>query len=205
VPSLELYLGFVSAVLVLVAMPGPNVALIVANALARGPRAGLVTVAGTTAAMLVQISLVIAGMTAAMATLSEVFEWVRWIGVAYLVFLGIRAWRAPEQDLSAVSPAARPDRSAFLRGVLVSLTNPKTLLFYAALLPQFVEPSQPAGPQLVLLAATFVVLAAAGDSLWAIFAGRARQLLAGRGRLRNRLTGGALLGAGLGLALARRS
>lgn len=203
--SPELYLGFVSAVLVLVAMPGPNVALIVANALARGPRAGLVTVAGTTAAMLVQLSLVIAGMTAAMATLSEVFDWVRWIGVAYLVFLGVRAWRAPAEDLAAVPPGPRPDRAAFLRGVLVSLTNPKTLLFYAALLPQFVEPSRPAGPQLVLLAATFVVLAAAGDSLWAIFAGRARRLLAGRGRLRNRLTGGALLGAGIGLALARRS
>ncbi len=203
--SPELYLGFVSATLVLVAIPGPNVAVIVATALARGPRAGLVTVAGTTAAMLVQISLVVAGTSAVMASLAGVFEWVRWIGVAYLVVLGVRAWRAPETDLAAAAPAARPDRAAFLRGALVSLTNPKTLLFYAALLPQFVEPSRPAGPQLVLLAATFVVLAAAGDSLWAIFAGRARRLLAGRGRLRNRLTGGALLGAGIGLALARRS
>jgi threonine/homoserine/homoserine lactone efflux protein len=202
--SLDLYLGFVAAVLVLVAIPGPNVALIVANALARGPRAGLVTVAGTSAAMVLQLALVVAGMATAMTMLADVFEWLRWIGVAYLVVLGVRAWRAPADDLADVAPAARPDRTAFLRGVLVSLTNPKTLLFYGALLPQFVEPSEPAGPQLVLLAATFVVVAAAGDSLWAVFAGRGRRLLAGRGRLRNRLTGGALIGAGLGLALARR-
>lgn len=203
--SLDLYLGFLAAALVMVAIPGPNVALIVANALARGPRAGLVTVAGTSAAMVVQLSLVVAGMAAAMTVLADVFEWLRWIGVAYLVVLGVRAWRAPASDLARVKPSARPDRAAFLRGVLVSLTNPKTLLFYGALLPQFVDPSRPAAPQLVLLAATFVVVATAGDSLWAVFAGRARGLLAGRGRLRNRLTGGALIGAGLGLALARRS
>jgi homoserine/homoserine lactone efflux protein len=203
--SLDLYLGFVAAVLVLVAMPGPNVALIVATALSRGPRAGLVTVAGTSAAMVVQLSLVVAGMAAAMTVLAGLFEWLRWIGVAYLVVLGIRAWRAPASDLATVEPPARPDRAVFLRGVLVSLANPKTLLFYGALLPQFVEPSEPAAPQLVLLAATFIVLAAAGDSLWAVLAGRSRRLLAGRGRLRNRLTGGALLGAGLGLALVRRA
>jgi len=202
--SLDLYLGFVAAVLVLVAIPGPNVALIVANALARGLRAGLVTVAGTSAAMVVQLALVVAGMATAMTVLAGLFEWLRWIGVAYLLYLGVRAWRAPESDLSGVAPSARPERTAFLRGVLVSLTNPKTLLFYGALLPQFVEPTRPAGPQLVLLAATFVAVAAAGDSLWAVFAGRGRQLLAGRGLLRNRLTGGALIGAGLGLALARR-
>lgn len=201
--SLDLYLGFVAAVLVLVAIPGPNVALIVTSP-ARGPRAGLVTVAGTSAAMVLQLALVVAGMATAMAMLADVFEWLRWIGVAYLVVLGVRAWRAPADDLADVAPAARPDRTAFLRGVLVSLTNPKTLLFYGALLPQFVEPSEPAGPQLVLLAATFVVVAAAGDSLRAVFAGRGRRLLAGRGQLRNRLTGGALIGAGLGLALARR-
>lgn len=202
--SLDLYLGFVAAVLVLVAIPGPNVALIVATALSRGPRAGLVTVAGTSAAMVGQLSLVVAGMAAAMTVLADIFEWLRWIGVAYLVVLGIRAWRAPASDLTRVEPSERPDRAVFLRGVLVSLANPKTLLFYGALLPQFIEPSQPAGPQLALLAATFVVVAAAGDSLWAVLAGRSRRLLAGHGRLRNRLSGGALIGAGLGLALVRR-
>jgi threonine/homoserine/homoserine lactone efflux protein len=203
--SLDLYLGFVVAACIMVAIPGPNVALIVANALARGPRGGLVTLAGTLSALVVQLALVVAGMATVMAAMADVFEWLRWIGVAYLFYLGVRAWRAPERDLATVAPSARPDRTAFLRGVLVSLTNPKTLLFYGAFLPQFVDPASPPAPQLALLAATFVTIAAIGDGAWAIFAGRARPLLTGRGRLRNRLTGGVLIGAGIGLALARRS
>lgn len=84
------------------------------------------------------------------------------------------------------------------------MTNPKTLLFYGAFLPQFVNPSSEAALQLLVLAATFVAIAVALDSFWAIGAGRLRFVLASRSRLRNRATGGLLLGAGVGLALARQ-
>jgi homoserine/homoserine lactone efflux protein len=201
--DLPLYLGFIAASALLILIPGPNVSLIVANAIAHGTRYGLLTVAGTTAAIVVQLALTTYGMTAALETLAGWFELIRWIGVLYLVVLGIRAWRAPPVALAATAQP-RSLRAIALRGFAISLTNPKTLLFYGAFLPQFVAPDRPVGPQLALLSATFLLIALLLDSGWALAAGRARRLLALRGRLRNRLTGGLLIGAGLGLALAHR-
>lgn len=199
-----LYLGFVLASTLLILIPGPNVALIVANSVARGTRVGLLTVAGTSSAILVQVTLTVLGLTAMLSELSVWFEWIRWIGVAYLLFLGVRQWRAPPVDLSRTVPQRRSARAIALRGFMVSLTNPKTLLFYGAFFPQFIDPQQPIGPQVILLGVTSLVLGAMLDSGWALTAGRARHLLAARPRLRNRLSGGCLIGAGVGLALAHR-
>lgn len=200
---LDLYLGFVVATIVLILIPGPNVALIVANSVAHGSRYGLVTVAGTSVALGLQLALTVAGLSAMLSVMAAWFEVLRWLGVAYLVWLGIRAWRAPAIDLAKTAPELRAARAIALRGFLVALTNPKTLLFFGAFLPQFVSrDAEPLG-QFALLAATFLVLAIGLDAVWALVAGRARAVLA-RGCWRNRVTGGLLLGAGLGLALARR-
>ncbi|SJZ33651.1 Threonine/homoserine/homoserine lactone efflux protein [Enhydrobacter aerosaccus] len=201
---LELYLAFIVATAVLILIPGPNVALIVANSVAHGTRFGLLTVAGTSSAIVLQLSLFVAGATATLSLLAAAFDWLRWAGVVYLVWLGIRAWRAPAADLSRTAPQARSGRTIFMRGLLVGITNPKTLLFYGAFLPQFVVPEGDVARQLLLLAGTFIVEAAMLDSVWAIMAGRARQLLLARAALRNRVTGGLLVGAGVGLALARK-
>lgn len=198
-----LYLAFIGAVALLILMPGPNVALIVSNAVAYGTRYGLLTVAGASSAMVLQLAVVALGMTAALGVLGHWFEILRWLGVAYLAWLGIQAWRAPPVDLSRLGAQPKSARAIVLRGFLVSLSNPKTLVFYGAFFPQFVSPAAPAGPQVALLCLTFIVIAVALDSLWALTAGRARRLLATHGRLRNRITGGLLLGAGLGLALVR--
>src|SRR6185369_16297618 len=96
----SLYLAFIAAVTVLMVIPGPNVALIVANSVAHGSRYGLLTVAGTSTAMLLQLGLVAVGMTPLLGALGSWFELLRWIGVAYLVYLGIREWRAPAVDLT---------------------------------------------------------------------------------------------------------
>jgi threonine/homoserine/homoserine lactone efflux protein len=201
---LDLYLAFVAATTVLMLIPGPNVALIVANSVAYGTRFGLLTVAGTASAMLVQLALTSLGMAAVLGMLGAMFEWLRWAGVAYLLYLGIRQWRAAPVDLTRTRPEPRSARHIFLRGLLVSLTNPKTLFFYGAFFPQFISPGGDITTQVALLSATFVVLAVLLDSGWALAAGRARGFLAGRGRLRNRMSGGLLIGAGLGLALAHR-
>lgn len=200
----DLYLGFVAATAILMLIPGPNVALIVANSVAHGTRSGLLTVAGTSAAMAVQLGITVLGMTAVLGALAQWFEWIRWAGVAWLLYLGIRQWRAAPVDLGRVVPQPRAGRRMVLRGFLTSLTNPKTLLFYGAFFPQFIAPDAPPGPQLALLSATFLALALVLDGGWAVLAGRARGLLTARARLRNRLSGGLLIGAGLGLALARR-
>ncbi|MDP3159665.1 MAG: LysE family translocator [Reyranella sp.] len=202
--SLDLYLAFVAASAILILIPGPNVALIVANSVAHGTRFGLLTVAGTSSAVVVHLALTVLGATAILSFLAASFDWLRWAGVVYLVWLGIRAWRAPAVDLAGTEAQARSVRLIFARGFLVGLTNPKTLLFYGAFLPQFITPGPTVGDQLLLLAVTFLVVAIVLDGLWAILAGRLRALLTSHARLRNRLTGGLLIGAGLGLALARR-
>ena len=125
--------------------------------------------------------------------------------MAYLVYLGVKQWRAPPVNLAEVKPEAKSPRAMLSRALLVSLTNPKTLFFYGAFFPQFVVAEHDVGPQLALLSGTFLVLAILLDGCWALAAGHARGLLARHGRLRNRISGGILIGAGIGLALARKS
>jgi len=202
---LDLYLAYIAAVLVLMLIPGPNVALICANSIARGARYGLITVAGTSSAVVVQLTLTLIGMTALLSTVGALFEVLRWAGVIYLIWLGIQAFRAPAVDLEAEPGPVRSPRAVFMRGFLVCMTNPKTLLFYGAFLPQFVSDRSPALPQLILLAVTFLAVAIVTDSAWALTAARFRRVLAANGKLRNRLTGTLLIGAALGLSAARKA
>jgi threonine/homoserine/homoserine lactone efflux protein len=199
----SLYLAFIAAVTVLMLIPGPNVALITANSVAYGPKYGLLTVAGTSSAMVVQLALTALGMTELLGTIGTWFEWLRWIGVVYLLYLGVAQWCAPATDLTRTRPEPKSARAIYSRALLVSLTNPKTLLFYGAFFPQFLSVSRPVGTQVAILSATFLGLAVMVDGAWALAAGQARGLLAARGRLRNRLSGGLLIGAGAALALAR--
>ena len=202
--NLSLYLGFVLASTILILIPGPNVSLIVANSIAYGTRYGLLTVAGTSSAIVVQLALATLGLTATLDMLAGWFEWVRWVGVAYLLYLGVRQWAAAPVDLTRTRPQPRSFRAIAPRGFLISLTNPKTLLFYGAFFPQFVSVGGDLMTQLTLLAVTFLVIEVALDSCWALLAGRFRAVLAVNGKLRNRLTGGLLMGPGAGLALAHR-
>ena len=201
--SPSLYAGFVAATVLLMLVPGPNVALIVANSLVFGARVGLVTVFGTIVGMIVQLSVTALGVTALFGALAEGFNTLRWLGVVYLLWLGVRDWRTPAGDLSRIAPVS--PRRIFTRGFLVSLTNPKPLVFYAAFLPQFLVADAPLGRQMAILSVTFVAIGFLVDSGWAFAGARARGLVARFGRARNRLTGAILVGAGaaLGLALAR--
>ena len=198
-----LFFAFVAAATVLMLIPGPNVALIIANSVAYGPKYGLLTVAGTSSAMVVQLGLTALGMTELLGRLGVWFEWLRWIGVAYLVYLGVAQWRSPAVDLTKTRPEPKSARAIYTRAFLVSLTNPKTLLFFGAFFPQFIALDGHVGTQLVLLSITFLALAVLVDGAWALIASRARGVLAARGRLRNRVSGGFLVGAGAALALAR--
>ena len=203
--SAPLYFAFLVTSIALIAFPGPNVALIVSTSIAHGRRAGLVTVAGTSSAMAIQLLLTVAGTSALLAAAAPWFSWLRWAGAAYLIYLGVRAWRAPAGNGTGNVMPARAEGAVFARGVLVSLTNPKTLLFFGAFLPQFVSTDGPALPQLIVLAGTFLVLAVGLDTAWALLAHRAGARLSRRKDLRNRLEGGLLIGAGVGLAVARES
>ena len=196
-------LALITATVILILIPGPNVALIVANSLRHGLRAGLVTAAGTTVGLAVQLALVVAGMAAVIEVAASALLWIKWLGVAYLIYLGIRTWREPAEDLGQIGPQSMA--GAFWRGLGFAVINPKTLLFNAAFLPQFIDESASAGPQLLVLASVFLTVIIIGDALWALFAASARPWLSGFGQLRNRITGGFLCGAGIGLALTRRA
>ncbi len=200
---IELYLAFVAASALLVLTPGPMVAYLVATTLSHGLRHGLMALIGSAAASALQLAVVVAGLSLILSAASEAFIWLKWIGVAYLVYLGVKALREPADDL-APALTHRSDRRTIAEAFFVNLTNPKALLFHGAFLPLFVSPAAPATPQLILLAATFIVVAAVLDGCWAIFAARLQPLLKRIGRWRHRITGGVLLAAAGGLALVRK-
>ncbi len=203
-PDPHLLPAFLLAVTALMLIPGPNVALIVSNSLAHGSRQGMLTALATSSASVVQLLLVSIGMASAVSQLGHWFVLLRWAGVAYLVLIGIQQWRAPPPVLAQPGQPTRLSvRSIFAKAATVSVLNPKTLLFYAAFFPQFLAADRPVAPQLAVLAAIYLLLAIIIDCLWALGAGQFRTLLGARSRLFNRVSGGVLIGAGLGLALDR--
>jgi threonine/homoserine/homoserine lactone efflux protein len=129
---------------------------------------------------------------------ADMLNWIRWAGVVYLVWLGIRTWRTPATDLANIKAAP----TLFLRGCLLAAVNPKTLLFNAAFLPQFVDDGSTGG--VLAVGAVFLGVIFIGDLIWVAFADVARKRLSRYSHWRNRLTGAFLTAAGLGLALAKR-
>lgn len=201
--SLQLYLVFVLASVLLIATPGPNVALIVGTSLTHGARTGLMTVAGVNAGAIIQLAVVAAGLSWIVDLFARNFDTIRFVGAAYLLFLGIQMlWKSRKP----AAPAPLSRERAFGRGFAVAFANPKTLIFQAAFLPQFLTDGEGRQAQLWLLAATFAVAAAIGDAIWALCAARLRSAVSGRAqRIADRVSGGILIaGAGVLLAASRR-
>jgi len=205
--DLQLYLALVIATTIMILIPGPSVMLTVGHALSYGLRASLATVAGATTGVGLQVAVALAGMTSLMLFLADWFELIRWAGVAYLVYLGVKTWRQPVTvDATDDALPASNGRSLFLQGLIVTIPNPKSLIFLAAFLPQFIDPAADPVLQAGVIGVTFLVIAFVFTAFWALIADRARRLFRSprAARLRNRVTGGLFIGAGLGLALARR-
>jgi threonine/homoserine/homoserine lactone efflux protein len=201
--SLQAYLAFVAACIALALLPGPVVTLLIANGLRHGTRAALINIAGVQTGLAIAIGIVAIGLTSLMATMGYWFEWVRLLGAAYLVWLGIKLIRKPVEGI-ATGDAPPPRGGFFLQGLLVLLSNPKILVFFGAFLPQFMDMSRNHVPQVALLGVTFMVVAALTDGIYALLAGRARKLFsARRTRLVSRISGGFMIGGGLWLALTR--
>lgn len=196
---IENLLALALATAVLVAIPGPNVALTVANSLRYGFGAGALTVAGAVAGVGLQLALVVFGLAALVELLASALTWIKWLGVAYLLVLGVLTWRRPAGEFAEV-PAGR---RVFGHAFFIAVANPKTLMFNAAFLPQFV-PAAAGIAELSQAAAVLLGVVLAGDLCWAIFASRARSWLASFATIRNRVSGAFLIAAGVGLALARR-
>lgn len=201
-PDWSLLAGFVAASLVLAVTPGPGVFYIVARSLAQGRAAGLASVAGVGLGNLANALAAAFGLAALLAVSALAFELLKYAGAAYLVYLGVRMLTAPGAAADAPGPAPAGLRRVFADGLLVALLNPKTTLFFAAFLPQFMNPALPAMGQGVTLGGLFVAIALVTDSLYALAAGMVAPRL-GRGRMAagRRLLGLMLVGLGALAAL----
>ncbi|MDR3485636.1 MAG: LysE family translocator [Bradyrhizobium sp.] len=202
--SLQLYLAFVAACLALALLPGPIVTLLIANGLRHGTRAALINIAGAQLGLAIVIGIVAIGLTTLMATLGYWFDWVRFAGAAYLVWLGLKLIRNPVEGVGSDAPPPPPRGGFFLQGLLVLLSNPKVMVFFGAFIPQFMDMSRDHVSQVTLLGVTFMVIAGITDAMYALLAGRARSFFsARRTRLVSRVSGGFMIGGGIWLALTR--
>jgi len=202
--SLELYAAYLLACLIVVLVPGPTVTLIIANSIRHGTRAGFANVLGTQLGLALMIGVVGIGLTSLIEAMGHWFDWLRIAGAAYLVWLGWKMIRSSGEDGKAAVP--KPPRGGFLtQGVLVALSNPKTLIFFGAFFPQFIDPARDHGLQILIMGLTAMAFAVVSDSAYALAAGRAgRALSTRRVRLLSRLSGGFLIGGGIWLAASRR-
>lgn len=205
--DVNLYLTFVLACIAVVIVPGPTVTVIIANSMRSGAWAGLANVAGTQLGLALTVLVLAFGLSAVIAFVGEAFVWIKLIGAAYLIWLGISLWRSNSR--SGQVESAREEttfKHMFLQGFLVVLTNPKSLFFFGVFIPQFIDPTRDAVVQTLILGGTFMAVATLLDGAYAVLAGGAGRLLTRpRIRLLERISGTLLISGGVWLALQKRA
>lgn len=207
------WLAFVAASLALLVIPGPTVLLAVSYALSRGRRVALATVAGVTLGDIVAMTASLAGLGALVLASAVLFTVLKWAGAVYLVYLGINMLRSAGTSLPGevlpgeVLPVAGEGRRVVRNAFAVTALNPKSITFFIAFVPQFIDPERALLPQFAILETTFVVLASSVVMTYALLAARLRGHIARRGTLAWMHRGGglALLGLGAAAALAKRA
>ncbi len=207
--SLETWIAYAVATEILLIIPGPTVLLVVGYALTRGRGPALRAVAGSCLATACAFGVTFAGLGAVLAASATAFTVMKWVGAAYLVYLGVQMWRAKSDTMLKVEGAeeSKPrQRSTFAHGFITTILNPKIVVFLVAFVPQFMNPAAPALPQAFVMIATFVTLAFLSDGAYAVFASRARQSLMGERTVKwvQRTGGSLLIGAGLLTAATKR-
>jgi threonine/homoserine/homoserine lactone efflux protein len=201
--SVELYLAYVLACIVITIVPGPTVTLIVANSLTYGTRAGLLNVAGTQLGLGLMLLVLLVGLASVIEVMGWMFDWLRLAGAAYLIWLGWKLLRA-SGSLDQPDRLPAPRGGFVVQGFLVLIGNPKALLWFGAFIPQFVDPRGDYVSQVILLGLTAMAVAAVSDGAYAVVTGRASAWLTrSRVRLVNRIGGVCLIGGGAWLALTR--
>lgn len=197
----ETYLAYLATVGIFFATPpGPSQLLMIANSMTHGVRPSLATAAGDLSANALQMTAAAFGLAAVLATSSQGLQIVKWAGVAYLVYVGIRTFRSPPPVLRA--RAAVNGATLYRQGFFTSAANPKAVFFFAALFPQFIDSGLSIWPQLLILGATYIAV----DGTILVIYGSASERIAGRfggGVMRrlNRISGGLMIAAAALLAL----
>ncbi|HET6522268.1 MAG TPA: LysE family translocator [Geminicoccaceae bacterium] len=206
---IELWLAFAVAATGLILMPGPTVLLVVGYAVSAGVRPALASMIGVALGDVTAMTVSFIGLGAVLATSAELFVAMKWLGAAYLIYLGVRLWRAPAvpPDRDPAVATRLPVLAMVGNAFAVTVLNPKSILFFAAFMPQFMDPGSPALPQMLLLGGTFVLIALSVLTVYVLTSGRVRQVVSTPSALRlfNRIGAGALIGAGVLTASLRRA
>lgn len=201
-----LLITYVVACLLFSIVPGPSVTIVLANSLARGTKAGMLTILGTEISMLSMVLVVALGLDIVMQVVGEAFFWIKLVGAAYLAWIGWQMFTSRGQ--LEIDPASAP-KSDWLyvwQGALVNWGNPKTLLFLGAFLPQFLNPEASAFQQIMVLGLIVMAVATITDTVYAVLAGTLRsKLTSARVRIVSRISGAILMGGAVWLALMKRS
>jgi len=207
--TLSTWLLYVAAVLVLTMSPGPSVLMCISTSVNLGARKALVVSLGSTSAIVCIMALSMLGLGAVLAASETLFGVLKWAGAAYLAYLGIRSLLSRSTEIAVEgqqSASQASNRQVFGQGFLVGASNPKALLFFGALFPQFIDPTAPQAPQLLVLGLTFVFFELLWLGIYALSAAKAKRWLGQprRARLFNRATGVVFLAAAGLLASSRR-
>jgi threonine/homoserine/homoserine lactone efflux protein len=206
--TLHLWLAFVLVSGVLLLIPGPTVLLVIGYALSDGRRSALNVLTGVALGDFVAMSLSVVGLGALLATSATAFTVLKWVGAAYLVYLGVMMWRRPPGlSTDLVTESRSSDAAKLGHAFMVTVLNPKSIAFFVAFVPQFISPAAPMAAQVSVLVATFVALAVATNFAYAMAAGTLRERVRAPRVLRafNRIGGTVLIGAGIATAALRRS
>ena len=206
----HLWLIYLASAIGLSLTPGPNGLLVLDHGMRFGWRQTLPTALGGVTGFMVLVGASLAGLGALLTTSEQAFEIAKWIGAAYLVYLGIRTWRAPPPVVDEVSATHSPGqvtarwRQRFAEGFIVAFSNPKGLFFFAAFLPQFMQPDVPLWLQFLILGGTFALVELVYEMVVARAAQQVAPWLGRNGRWFNRISGATFVGIGGLLALSRR-
>ncbi|MEM7209784.1 MAG: LysE family translocator [Pseudomonadota bacterium] len=209
--AFDTWLAYAIAATIIVIIPGPTILLVVAQSVRHGSRATVPLTLGVMCGDAVALVMSLLGLGAILATSAVLFTAVKWVGAAYLIYLGISMWRSPVQEnsknVTQQEPLPRRSRALFMHAFVVTTFNPKGIVFFMAFLPQFVNPAGDVVWQLVILGSTFVVIGTINAALYAVFAGALKKFLARESAQRwfNRGGGTALIGAGVFTAALERN
>ena len=200
--SFEHWIAFVAASAILLAIPGPTILLVISYALSHGRKSATATVAGVALGDFTAMTASMLGLGALLAASAALFTVLKWVGAAYLIYLGIKLWRAPVADpgeTKDAEPAKERPLRIFLHTYVVTALNPKSIVFFVAFLPQFLDLNGPIATQMVIFETTFLVLATLNAAAYGLMASMARQTIRKPAvqRAVNRTGGSLMIGAGL--------
>jgi threonine/homoserine/homoserine lactone efflux protein len=205
--SLEHWLAFALASAILVAIPGPTVLLVISYALGHGRRSAAATVAGVALGDFTSMTASMLGLGAFLAASASLFTVLKLVGAGYLIYMGLKLWRAPVASAAEDAPSETRTRRIFAHAYVVTALNPKSIVFFIAFLPQFFDARLPVLPQMAIFEATFLVLATVNAAAYGAAAAAARRTIRKPAvqRAVNRVGGSLLIGAGVLAASWRKA